>query len=264
MNTSLFWTHKTMMEATDNDYGFSLFSAGHLAWLAGIALWIAAMAFIYCKCNPQKRDHLRKLMAVGIILLETVKLCVMGLTHVDVCDYLPLHLCSLASLFIVIDALWPHTRLIPQLFLYAFTAGALMALICSSATSYPFWNFYSIHIFVIHGYLLVYPIMRLAAGEYKPTYYGVWLSIALMVLIGLPVYVIDGIFNVNYMFLGYPSDISLLIAIWDMTAPIGGRFLYALALGAMGSACAHLLYLIYRLPALTRYVIRFFKKKWIA
>lgn len=260
MDTSLFWTHKDYFEKADKGHGFSLFSIGHLAWLVGIAIGIAILAIVYRRLNQRQRDNMRKAMAVGLILLEALKICVMGLTHVDTADYLPLHLCSAAGLFIVIDALWPNTRLIPQLFLFAFTAGAMMALICSSATSYPFWNFYSIHIFFFHGYILAYPIMRLTAGEFKPSYSGVWISIAAMVVIGLPIYAIDGVFDVNYMFLGRPSDISLLISIWDITAPIGGRFLYAVTIGALGAAIAHLLYLFYRLPDIFRCFIRLFKR----
>lgn len=259
METSLFWTHKNVLETIDTDYGFSLFSVGHIAWLVAIAIFAATLALIYRRCGERTRDNVRKAMAVGVVLLEALKICAMGLTHVDVCEHLPLHLCSLSGLFIVIDALWPRTRLIPQLFAFAFNAGALMALICSSATIYPFWNFYSIHIFFFHGYLLAYPIMRMAAGEYKPAYYGVWISTVAMFVIGLPVYVIDGVFGVNYMFLGGPSDISLLRVIWNAIAPVGGRFLYALALAAIGVACMHLLYLCYRLPAIYRNIAKRFR-----
>lgn len=260
METTLFWAHKNRLETIDTDYGFSLFSAGHLAWLVGIAVFAVLIAVIYCKCDLKRRENIRKVMAVGVVLLEALKMCVMGLSHLDISEYLPIHLCSVGGLFILIDALWPNSRITHQLFLYAFTAGALMALICSSATIYPFWNFYSIHIFFFHGYLLVYPIMRLAAGEFKPTYYGVWISIAAVFLLGIPIFFIDGIFDVNYMFLGHPSDVSFLIAIWELCSPIGGRLLYALALAAVGVACMHLLYICYRIPTILRWAGKKLKK----
>lgn len=250
MNIPLFWKHKQMLALLEGQYGFSLFSAGHLAWLVGIALWIAATAVLYRRLDAHRRDNMRKVMAVILILLETSKLCVMGLTHVDICEFLPIHLCSVAGLFIVIDALWPNTKWVGQMFLFAFNTAALMALICSSVTCYPFFNFYSIHSFVIHGYLLVYAVMRYAAGEFRPTYRGLWGSVAATVAVGIPIFFIDGIFDVNYMFLGQPSDVSLLVALWDVFAPIGGRLLYALSIAVLGTAVIHVLYLVYRIVAI--------------
>ena len=50
------------------------------------------------------------------------------------------------------------------------------------------------------------------------------------VLFAIPIYLIDSVFHVNYMFIGTRSDVGVLATLWDSIVPKYGRPVYVMVL----------------------------------
>ena len=245
MTDNLFWIHRDQIYAKGLDLGFSVFSPGHLLWLFGIAAFCFLLGKIYAGSGEKRRSNIRKLIGVSIILLEGLKVIVMGLFHVNNIEFLPLHLCSAGGLATVVYAMWPGKLKLDQLFGYAFFPAAVLAVIFPSANMYPWWNFYCLHIFIFHALIMVYFVMLAMAGEFRPTYKGLLISFAFMAVFAVPVYLINVNFGVNYMFIGMRSDVGILASLWDSVAVPYGRIPFTLLLGAIFFAVINVIHLIY-------------------
>ena len=245
MTDNLFWIHRDQIYAKGLHLGFSVFSPGHIIWLLAIALFSFVLGKIYAKAGTEGQSNIRKCMGLSIILLEALKIIVMGLFHVNNIEFLPLHLCSVGGLATVVYAMWPGKFKLDQLFGYAFFPAALLAVFFPSANMYPWWNFYCLHIFIFHAVIIAYFVMLYMAGEFHPTYKGLLISFAFMAVFAIPVYIINVKFNVNYMFIGMRSDVGFLASMWDNIAEKYGRPVFTLVLGAMFFAVTHVIHLLY-------------------
>ncbi|MBQ8095191.1 MAG: YwaF family protein [Clostridia bacterium] len=242
---NMFWYHRDDIFAQSLQIGFKTFSVGHLAWLFSIAVVCCLCGMLYRRLSESGRDNMRKGISLSILALEAAKIIVMGLFRVNNAEFLPLHLCSLGGACTIVSAMWPRMKGMNGFFAFAFFPAALLAVVFPSTTMYPFWNFYCLHTFLYHALIILYFIIRYMAGEIHPKYQDMWLGYALIILVGLPVYAINGAFNVNYMFLGFRSDVGILATLWDMVTPVLGRPGYAAALALIMLIVVHLFYLIY-------------------
>ncbi|MCR5476301.1 MAG: YwaF family protein [Lachnospiraceae bacterium] len=245
MTDSLFWIHRDQIYAKGLDLGFSAFSAGHLIWLAAIAVSAYMAGRLYRSLPEKGRADMRGILALATVLLEAAKVIVMGLYQVNTLEFIPLHLCSVGGLSILIYALWPGRWKLDQLFGYAFFPAALLAVAFPSTGMYPWLNFYCIHTFVYHALIICFFVMLYMSGEFRPTYRGLLFSFAFVALFAVPIYLLDGAFRVNYMFIGMRSDVGLLQLFWDKLAVPYGRPVYTLVLGGIFFATIHVLHLIY-------------------
>ena len=80
---------------------------------------------------------MRRICAFIIILLEYAKIIVLGLSHVDMARFIPLHLCSAAALAATVYAMWPRMNWLGQTFAYAFAPSAILAVVLPSTTIIP-------------------------------------------------------------------------------------------------------------------------------
>ena len=110
---------------------------------------------------------------------------------------------------------------------------------------YPWWNFYCLHTFVIHGLILAFFVWLFVSGEVIPNYKGLWQGVLFMILFSIPLYFLDGAFGVNYMFIGMRSDVGVLAKLWDMVVPQYGRPAFVLVFGLIMALVLHLFYGIY-------------------
>jgi len=164
-----FWLYTEKAAADNTDVGFTLFSGGHLVWLAAMAALMIIVVRLYLGSSPGRRIGIRRLLALYLLVTEIVKDVIIVAVGAPLSAYLPLHLCGYAIFFLLIDAFLPEQKTTGQMIAYAFGPGALMALLFCSWTSLPlFWNFMTIHSFLFHAVILAYMIMRLAAGEIVP------------------------------------------------------------------------------------------------
>ena len=242
-----FWLHRDQIYAQELSVGFKVFSAGHLIWLLGIALFCYLSARFYRNRDAKGRDKMRKVCGFTIVILEYAKIIVLGLFEVRMPEFVPLHLCSAAGLAVLAYAMWPHGKGLGQVFAYAFFPAAILAVVFPSTTMYPWLNFYCLHTFVIHGLIMAFFVWLFLCGEIVPDYKGLWQGLGFMALFSVPIYFLDGIFHVNYMFIGTRSDVGILAALWDRIVPAYGRPAFVAVMALIMIVVCHVFYGIYSL-----------------
>ena len=132
-----------------------------------IWLILAIFLFIYKKSDANKRDKIRKLFALLIILDEIFKQYGLIAHGNWTVNYLPLHLCSI-NIFIIAYHVFKPNKTIDN-FLYAICIpGALAAILAPTWTKLPLFNFMHIHSFTVHIELAAYPIILAVGGDIKP------------------------------------------------------------------------------------------------
>lgn len=245
MNLKYFFLHEYTIEDRGLDIGFELYSPGHIIWLCVIAAAAVLMARFYRKQEDWAKRRLKKLFAVVILISEIYKDTVIIIIGAPVLNYLPLHLCSFAIFGMLIDAFKPDQKVTGQLFAFAFVPGAVAALLFCNWTCYPFFHFMSIHSFLFHGWIIIYFVMRYAAGEIHVTYKGAWLTAVVMMLCAVPVFIFNTFAGTNYMFLNEASEGSPLVILWNILGESFGMAGYLAGYGVLAVAVFHVMYLIY-------------------
>lgn len=191
------------------DIGFQRFGFGHFLWLFAVGTWLALGCFAYRKARPEKRPELRLLtagLALGLELWRAGLLMSRGQYDLG---RLPLHLCSMSIYLCFFHALTGQPGL--GQFLYAFTLpGAVFALLFPDWAGQPLFSFITVSSFLLHFLLVLYPLMQVAAGEIRPELRRLPGCIGRMLLLALPVYVLNKLWNTNYMFLNLPPEGSPL------------------------------------------------------
>lgn len=91
--------------------GFSLFGAGHFAWLVLWGALCAVLGAFYRRWNDRKRLTCRRVLAALLLLDELFKVVSTTATGRFRPDFLPLHLCSINIFLILWDAIRPSESL---------------------------------------------------------------------------------------------------------------------------------------------------------
>ena len=243
-NIPQFWWLKHYIMDKGYNVGHALFSFGHIIWLIIILLTCILVAKRYKEATKNKKDLFRKICAMVVFTLEYVKIVLIALIFPHYIDcYAPLHLCTYSGIFIIVDALWPNKKIVNMLWLYLFLPGGILGIV-SPSTTYPWLNFFSIHEFLFHGLIVVYGIFKIATGESKAIYKGVWVSTLFALLLMIPIYYIDITFNKGYMFLTNPSDFPLTKLFWNISTPILGNNGYIALLLCLGVLLFHIIYFV--------------------
>ena len=185
--------------------GFSTFGIKHLIWLFCIVAAIVISAAIYKKLSEKNRKIFRIIVGIIIIFLEIAK----NIFHIAKGEfsygYLPFHLCGINILFVAFDMVKP-TKIVRNFLYYFGIAGAALALLFPNWTKLPLWNFSCIHSFLIHAFLVMYPILLISSGEVKPDLKTMPKCIGLLILIAIPVYFMNLAWDTNFMFLMEPDS----------------------------------------------------------
>lgn len=208
--------------------GFSLFSIGHLIWLASIGLVICLVCRKYRNVDEAGRQSMRRRISVLLLADELLKIGVLSAIGYYNADYLPLHLCSI-NIFV---CLWYtlHPNKMAAEVLYALSIpGALVALLSPTWVELPFMNLMSFHSFSVHGLLILYPMLLLTSGEYRPSIRRFWMPLVFMLVLSPILYWFNTKFDTNFMFLNGTADNIVLETIESIVTP---RF-YILGLVAL-------------------------------
>ena len=249
MRWDLFWVHRSVIEAAGMDVGFGMFSVGHLLWLTAMIAGIAALTVSYRGGDEHRRDNMRKITAIFVILFEIFKQCTMALTGAPIADYLPLEICSFAEYAMLADAYWPNGRFLRSIFVFLFLPAAVMAISFPTVTVYPAINIYTIHQFVLHAVIAAYIIARYSSGEFRADYMGIWgVTLKLIPLIAV-IYWIDLSFHKSFMFLTDAFGNPILEMLWSVSGGRGG-LLYVLAVIVFSIGIMHITYGILKLIGL--------------
>lgn len=184
--------------------GFSTFGITHLIWLVLITIVCVGAIFIYRRADSCKRNIMRIVLGITIVLLEVIKDIVAIIIGAFNAEHLPFHLCGINILLIGFD-IFRQTRTVRSFLYYFCIPGALLALLFPNWTVLPCMNFFHIHSFVIHALLVLYPLLLVSDGEIKTGIKEMLKGIALLVCMAIPIYFVNLLLDTNFMFLMDPE-----------------------------------------------------------
>lgn len=235
-----FWTHR---DNIPEGLGYGQFSPKHMAWMSGVALFIAAVTVWYGKAAPEGKQLLLRILAYSLIAIDVFKMVVIAKSDVKLSDYLPLEMCSFGAYFIVCDTIWPENPFFRVMLLTLFLPGAFMAILFPTTSPLPAVNFFTIHQFLYHGLIVAYGIARFASGEIPLVYADLWGSVAKILILVAVMYVIDTVFKKNYMFLRDPYGNPMLGVIWKVCK---GGFAYTCGLTVFSVFMIHVFFAVFK------------------
>ena len=185
---------------TPKGVGFSLYDKSHLIW---IGIWILMMilcSYLYRKSHAGRRRKIRHIFGILLIGDELFKhTCLLIAGHWDP-YYLPLQLCSFSLILIAIHALWPVDFLGDFIYLVSIPTAS-MALLFPNWTAYPVLNFLYLQSFTVHILIVVYGVMITVGGEVRPTLSSVPKCVLFFLVMLVPVYFVNLVWDTNFMFL---------------------------------------------------------------
>ena len=88
--------------------------------------------------------------------------------------------------------------------------GALMGTVYANWVYMPTLNFIYITSFVLHGLMVIYPLLSLTAGDHRPSVRWLPACFGFLATVSVPVYFFNLRFDTNFMFLAEPSPGSPL------------------------------------------------------
>ncbi len=192
-----FWdTEGTIVDGV----GFSPFDMTHLIWLGGMVLLIVLNSLWYKNLGERGRRIWRYVVAALLIVDELFKEFGLIFNGNFSAGYLPFHLCNINIFVIAIHAVKPSKLL--NNFLYTICIpGTHAALLFPSWTDLPVANFMHIHSFTVHILLMLYPTILFLNNELKPEIKMLPKCFAMLAVMALAAYVLNLIFDTNFMFL---------------------------------------------------------------
>ncbi len=191
-------------ETVPEGVGFRTFDITHLTWLLFITAAIVITMLIYKKASVHKRNIMRitvGCIVVGIEIIKDIIAIVLGYFEAG---HLPLHLCGINVLLILFDLIKP-TKTVRHFLYYFSIPGALLALVFPNWTVLPCMNLSNIQSFLIHAFLVLYPIMLIADGEVTAKFSAMLKGVALLIGMAIPIYFINLALDTNFMFLMEPE-----------------------------------------------------------
>ena len=240
-----FWYCSHYIEDYTSAINRKYFSIQNLLILFLILSFIFFVTKKYKKANKEKKLMMKKWFAVSILFLEVLKLCVTGFLYPQYIKYyLPLHLCSFAGGFIVLEAIFKNNKIINQWWIYIFLFAGILGVV-SPDSSYPWFNYYLFHAFVFHTLITTYAIIKIASHESVPTYKGIWLSTLFIAVTLIPIYFINKAFGTNYYLINDPQGFPVTNMIYSFSAPFG-QWAYLFAMCLLGFILFHIIYFVYK------------------
>lgn len=189
--------------------GFKLYDTTHLLWLLFFILLCTVSLIVYKKLNTKSRNIMRICLASTVFVLETAKNCVAfaaGDFHIG---HLPFHLCGINVLLITF-CIFKRSKTVENFLYYIGIPGAMLALLTPDWVKMPCLNYFHIHSFLIHMFLVLYPFVLVASGDIKPDFKAMPKCVLLLVGFAVPALILNLIFDTNFMFLMDTADIGFL------------------------------------------------------
>lgn len=189
--------------------GFNIFGSTHLLWLGAFVLLCTLSVIIYKKLNAKGRNIMRIAIAATVFFLETLKNCAAYAVNDFGVGKLPFHLCGINVLLITF-CIFKRTKTVENFLYYIGIPGAMLALLTPDWTMLPCNNFFHIHSFVVHMFLVLYPFVLVASGDIKPDLKSMPKCIVLLIGFAVPALILNIIYDTNFMFLMRTDNISFL------------------------------------------------------
>jgi len=189
--------------------GFKLYDSTHLLWLSFFVLLCTASLIIYKKLNEKHRNIMRVGMALAVFILETAKNCVAAAVGDFGIGHMPFHLCGINVLLITF-CIFKRVKMVECFLYYIGIPGAMLALLTPDWTNMPCLNYFHMHSFIIHMFLVLYPFVLVASGDLKPDFKSMPKCVLLLVAFAIPALALNIIFDTNFMFLMDTAGIGFL------------------------------------------------------
>lgn len=189
--------------------GFSMFGWAHILWLLFLLAGICVCLKCIGRCEKRAADIWIRCIGSFLLFLIVFRIAVIVLMGKMSVYELPLHLCSMAGILCFIHAWW-NIWWIGQVLYTLCLPGTVFALIFPNWTEYPAVHWITIQSFLFHGGIVLYVVSQLKRGMIKPRFRDIRQSL-LFLLVTVPIiYIFDGYFRVNFMFVRIPSSDSPL------------------------------------------------------
>jgi hypothetical integral membrane protein (TIGR02206 family) len=186
------------------DGGFSLFGLTHIGWLIFLTAAIVLSAAGFKKTDTITRCRIIKILAVILFTLELLKDLYLVITGNMQVQYLPLEMCGLA-IFIELIYSFSNSKFLGEVMCIICMPGAMAALLFPDWTRYPFFNFMHINSFILHGILVLIPILILSSRMHVPKIKYMWKNVLFLIIVVPIIYVINKCQGTDFMFLMWPS-----------------------------------------------------------
>lgn len=203
--------------------GFSLFGPYHIGWLIVITMTVIFVSKHFKQLNTEKQKVFQQKIAWFIVLAEIFKITYLVIRNEFTVNYLPLELCSFAIFAIFYHA---HTNnpMIGEMLYNLFLPGAILALLFCNWTHRQIYEVFCLFSFIFHLALVMYCVMVLYAGIVKPNKKRIISSIIFSAVIGPIIYLLNKMWNTNFMFLNVPSPGSPLVLLENILGNPGYIF----------------------------------------
>ncbi len=244
-----FFSYQTDLPA---DLGFRMYDTKHIFWLLGITVFLSLCCLAFGRLQRGGRELMLNAITLGALFMTFSQDMVLIVTGHMNSGMLPLHLCDLASFVFLIQRMIylretcyaqssdsSHFYLSRKRFLFSpvlgeigvclLLPGAALGVLFPVWTPYPMLNFMTIHGFVYHGFIILYPLLLLADKQVYPKLGHIWYNIVFLLCVVPPILWFDRKFGSNYMYLNYgPSGTPLHFLEKKMGNP---GYLWGYALG---------------------------------
>ena len=200
----------TESESRKAGYGFEMFTAPHFIWLGVLILLGFLICLAYAKTPAEKRRRVELTVGLSILGLNLIRAAWLIATGEYDVGYLPLHLCGMSVYIEAFNAVKPN-KLTREIMFAASMPGAFMALVTPNWNVFPAFSFYIMCCYLLHGLLVIYPLMLLIGGDFRPTLRRLPLVVLFLVAVSVPVYFFDVRFGRNFMFLRWPPSGTPLV-----------------------------------------------------
>ncbi|MGN0035104.1 MAG: YwaF family protein [Coriobacteriales bacterium] len=225
----------TPIAAMDESVGFSIGSPLHLAYLAYSFALIAVVVLVYrhLRGGTALRDPRRTMMLVVAFLacgLKGSEVGIMIATGVYNVFWWPLHPCNICVFLLVVYALAPNAFSGEVLYALGIPGGLCGILFADWIKRSIPLNWFCWCGFTEHALLIAFPIMLIAAHDFRPRLQRIWQPM-LFVCVGTPVFrAFNARHGTNYWFVSRPSPGSPLVPLAEAWGNPGYLFPLALAL----------------------------------
>lgn len=189
-------------ETIPDGVGFRHFDMLHLLWLFAFVVITVKNCIWYRRSSSEGREKWRKCVALLLIADELFKHTMLIISHNFNLGYLPLHLCSI-NIFLIAFHAWKPTKTVGGFLYTVCIPGALAALLFPSWAALPLGNFMHLHSFTVHILLAMYPIVLAVGGDISPRAKDIPKCLLLLLGMAIPIYIINVLFDENFMFLMY-------------------------------------------------------------
>lgn len=197
-------------------HGFGMFSPSHLLVLTLLAAGIAWLVVAYRRAEAPRRRRLRLATAWTLFGLEAARQ--LGYVLADAYDpgILPLHVCGVAVVVVLVDALVPNRWTAGFLYALAWW-GALAADVFPDWADRPLLNVFTWQSFAAHALILGYVLMLVVGGDLVPRVGDLPRTAVLVVVLAAVAMLANHAWGTNFWYLGTGAPGSPLEAIQQAT-----------------------------------------------